>query len=262
MKKVGSSTKSPFALNKASATLGVAQAQASSTTLKAAGLATAHASASEEIYQIDNESVPSEFPFRLSLYKHPPTFSVTVDEFEEWALARLALLHALDAALIRGQRDDDLRIIVKRMETKHKMTMHSNSVAKSYPLEMERKRDLVGHYIMQLLFAGSNEGRRWLVNIESTLLRSRWLAEVGAEKMQWLEGELVGYRVLLGKEKQDMRELLAASSPHVSVDLEDFYEVPSYFFKGHSVDAIPSRPRPCRKENGIPVEGRRICSKI
>lgn len=177
--------------------------------------------------------MPAEFPFRLSLYTRPPTFSVTVDEFEEWALARLALLRALDDAIIRGQRDDDLRIIVKRMEAKHKTAMHSNSVAKSYPLEVERKRDLVGHYVMQLLFAGSSEGRRWLVSMEGTLLRLRWLAEVGAEKMQWLESELVGYRVLPEREKQDMRELLAASSPHVSVDSEDFYEVPSCFFKGH-----------------------------
>ena len=69
--------------------------------------------------------------------------------------------------MVRGVREEELRQLVKSLEQHHGMSMHSNSVGKQFPLEAERKKDLASHYILQLVFAGTGEGRRWFIQQES-----------------------------------------------------------------------------------------------
>ena len=171
------------------------------------------------------EEGPTNFPFKLSLYPNPPTFNVTIDEFEEWGLARLSILRAIDAAMVRGLREEEMRLLVKSLEQHHGMSMHSNSVGRQFPLEGERRRDLASHYILQLVFAGTGEGRRWFIQQEGVLLKCRYMNEVGQEKSQWLQSEIGSYKKLGEKKRVEMQSLLTTASPHISFQEEDFYEV-------------------------------------
>ena len=157
----------------------------------------------KEIFYED-ASIPALYPHRLSLYLRKPDYEISIEEFEEFALARLEgkvtlifilnsrfftilVLKAVESAGIKNLKDDELFSWLRKFEQKH-LPLHSNAVANRFNLLAERRRDEASHFILRLAFCGAvpqetlssassasgiEEGRRWFINQEVSLLRYR-----------------------------------------------------------------------------------------
>lgn len=198
------------------------------------------ASPSENFTQ---SGISPEFPHRLSLYcTLPDFFNLEMDALEAAAVARLSILRAIDGAMMRGTKDDEICSLVRALEDRHGVHLHSNVVARSFPVEEERRLDCAAHWLLQMAFADSlalgmsgGDGRRWFVQQECALLKGRWMA---VPDWQWLEEELSGYERLSAEERRRLQETLSKYCPHVPNPLyETFYKVRLLLgvFRCHSI---------------------------
>lgn len=162
------------------------------------------------------------------------------------------MLKAVETAGIRNLRDDDLFAWIRKYEQKH-LPLHGNNVASRFPLFDERRRDESAHFILKLAFCGAvpneahslndtaslntaEDGRRWFVSQETTLLRYR-LLQMNVENRQEREDFLShclralsddsadSIRTLKPFEKSELLDQLCAIH---STDVlnEDFYNCP------------------------------------
>lgn len=145
---------------------------------------------SYELYAL--EGCP-EHPFKLSLYHTPPAFDLGLDECEEAAWKRLTLLKSIDAISIRGGKDDEIKAYVQELQEKLGITLHGNAYSGSYDLVAERRKDHVGHWLVQMMHCQGQEARRWFVQQEVTLLRARFQMETEPERGSWLDMETDRY---------------------------------------------------------------------
>lgn len=170
-------------------------------------------------------TVPSQYPHRLSLYLDPPVHEVTIEEFEEMAMDRLEVLRAIDAALMKGMRDDELAAVIRAACTKHRLGLHNNEVCNREMVQTifnERQRDNASHFILRLAFCGSAEGQRWFLQTELALFRHRWSETPLAERAAFESIVTQGLPVLGEKEKTQLLLWLSYFHPQA----EDWYLVP------------------------------------
>lgn len=208
----------------------------------------------------EEATIPSQYPHRLSLYQQAPSYEITIEDFEELALARLerntikrsffvyflfVVLKAVETAGIRNLRDDDLFAWIRKYEQKH-LPLHGNNVASRFPLFDERRRDESAHFILRLAFCGAvpqdtftlddsrtlvtaEDGRRWFVNQETALLRYRlqMLTENRSEREEFLSHCLRVFSIPRVEEKSTalVEQLRTIHSPEVALN-EEFYTCP------------------------------------
>lgn len=154
------------------------------------------------------------------------------------------VLKAVETAGIRNLRDEELFTWIRKYEQKH-LPLHGNYVASRFPLFDERRRDESSHFILRLAFCGAvpndvlalgdsnalntaEDGRRWFVTQETSLLRYRlqMSAENRIEREEFLNNCLRvlsqssdTIRPLLPEEKSAViEELRAIHSPEIIND--------------------------------------------
>lgn len=135
------------------------------------------------------------------------------------------VLRAVETALVRNLRDDDLSSFLAKSCAQVGLVLHGNEFALRNPREAdaERRRDHLSHFILRLAFCGNPENIRWLVSHETILLRTRFERSSGSDKGGFLNRSTTGCRVASPGEKRALSQQLAAV--HGS-DAEDFYAVP------------------------------------
>lgn len=95
---------------------------------------------------------------RVSMYATPPSFEMSVDEFESFAVDRLVVLRMVENLRTKGfkprELEQQLRPILKER------------------LEPQRK-DEASHFTLRLAYSRTEELRRWFVTQETALFRLR-----------------------------------------------------------------------------------------
>lgn len=95
-------------------------------------------------------SSSSRYPFRLNFYSSPPSLEITLEEFEQYAIARLKILtfiHSLTERNIPPSQANPL------IQAKMKECLPlSSGTARNMPLEEERKADELSHWVLRLAF--------------------------------------------------------------------------------------------------------------
>ena len=89
----------------------------------------------------------------LCSYDVPPTFDVTIEEFETCALDRLRILAEIESSAARNRTAEELKDVVLKQSTKYlqlNMTKGDNGET-----DGERRRDHLSHFVLRLAFCRS-----------------------------------------------------------------------------------------------------------
>lgn len=78
---------------------------------------------------------------------------ITLDEFELFAIDRLRILSEIEAAQVRNRSYDELKTIVKTQSDKYLPL--SSRTARHDPLDEQRRKDHIGHFVLRLAFCRS-----------------------------------------------------------------------------------------------------------
>nr|CAD7426933.1 unnamed protein product [Timema monikensis] len=135
----------------------------------------------------------------LQLYVLPPTCSISLAEFEEFAMERLK-------GNVQG----------------------SGTGQTEFELQM-RKRDHISHFILRLAYCRSEELRRWLLAKELDLFRLRFHALSAEGVRLFLQGNKLDYDPIPAEEKSRLRDCLYESTymlSSVQIETYEFYRVP------------------------------------
>ena len=203
-----------------------------------------------------NDPYLAAYPLRLSFYVTPPTEEITLDQFERWALARLALLHAIEATQLRAKNDQDLR---QGFEKAIKDHMPMDSIDhRGVALGDQRRRDHISHFILRLAYCKTyihfmlfhdlyfrEDLRVWFVRQEVALFKYRFRHATQQEREAFVQHLGLGFeKVFLSfhsfiftmfqvteKEKNHVVDKLRASLPPsatntIDVEREEYYLVP------------------------------------
>jgi DNA primase large subunit len=159
----------------------------------------------------DSKRAESE-PSPLNWYNDEPTFELSLDEFEVYALKRLKVLRKLEQMkMARGVTADKLK----------------QSFAKLLKEELSDPRvDLASHFILRLSYCQNEELRRWFLQHESALFQIR----LQALNEKQLAESVSSYTQLLpidADEKHSIRDKLQLMDMSgADVAREVFYKVP------------------------------------
>ncbi|KAI9364974.1 eukaryotic and archaeal DNA primase, large subunit-domain-containing protein [Zopfochytrium polystomum] len=141
----------------------------------------------------------SRYPTALCPYTSPPRAEITVDDFELWALDRLKVLRAIDAAAIRSKAAASSNSTaaasaaataasLKPLLDKH-LRLTPNSLAAAAGASRvanERLKDHCSHYILRLAYCRTEDNRAWFLRTETALFRARFEAEPAADRDAFL----------------------------------------------------------------------------
>ncbi|XP_067939824.1 DNA primase large subunit-like [Watersipora subatra] len=104
-----------------------------------------------------------------SFYKRAPTGSITLQQFEAYAVERLKVLKAIELNSIMKTKYEEFAIKMKGQFNElgwHFLT--SGKLNKE-----DNEKDLISHHILRLAYAKSEAKRQWFVTQEAELLRLR-----------------------------------------------------------------------------------------
>ncbi|CAG8657314.1 9260_t:CDS:10, partial [Paraglomus brasilianum] len=164
------------------------------------------------------------YPHYLNFYDIPPTDNISIEEFEKFALDRLQVLKALEAATLRRKPENEVKEHLQEL-SKQYLPMHSNDSERAYPLEEERRKDHVSHFILRLAYCRSEELRSWFLRYEYILFKLRYLTVAVKERQEFLSHQNLTWKTLSRSDREVMKADLQAVSPHINVDTETFFEV-------------------------------------
>ncbi|KAI8620794.1 DNA primase large subunit Spp2 [Chytriomyces sp. MP71] len=137
----------------------------------------------------------AEYPFRLSLYTQLPTHTLSLSDFETFALDRLKVLRAIENAAVRNKSADDMAATVKaatdkylRMDPNMARTMVGNAA-----LDEQRRKDHLSHFILKLAFCRTEDNRAWFVNHETLLFKYRFESEYSMDREDFLRNQQLNF---------------------------------------------------------------------
>ncbi|KAI9296106.1 hypothetical protein K502DRAFT_323989 [Neoconidiobolus thromboides FSU 785] len=169
-----------------------------------------------------NDSYVSE----LNWYNQAPEEEITIEEFETFAIDRLSVLKALEAANIRKKVGKELEEIFLRVSREHLPLAHISSTADNYKI---LRKDHISHFILRLVFCRSEDLRAWFVKYESVLFNLRYAQSLASTKAQFVAKLGYGYEKVSESEKQQLKlQLKAAKFGGFGNDFdrEDFFKIP------------------------------------
>ena len=92
-----------------------------------------------------------------SSYDRPPQDEVTLDEFETYAIDRLRVLAEIESCWVRNRSPEELKSVTQAQCRKY-LPMDANT-ARGADLDAQRKKDIIGHFVLRLAFC-----RSWAFN--------------------------------------------------------------------------------------------------
>ncbi|KAF9246220.1 DNA primase large subunit [Melanogaster broomeanus] len=157
----------------------------------------------------NEQTSESGYKFRLNFYDKPPLYEVTLEEFETCALDRLRILAEIESSFARNRSWDELKNVTEAQLKKY-LPLSSNSAAATVDVELQRRRDHLGHFVLRLAFCRSEELRRRFVKAETTLFRVKYESDISIDRADFLEAQKFDWKQVEGPEKQQFsRELNA-----------------------------------------------------
>ncbi|CAG8479863.1 2857_t:CDS:10 [Scutellospora calospora] len=165
-----------------------------------------------------------KYPFRLNFYNTPPIEEITTEEFETFALDRLQILKAIEGAMLRNKSEMQIADHIRDISNQY-LPLHSTESSKKYPLEQERRKDHISHFILRLAYCRTEELRKWFIKYECAWFRIRFIEETKEERQAFLNNEKLNWKDLTKDEIESMKNELSHANPHIKLDLETFFIV-------------------------------------
>ncbi|XP_052686031.1 DNA primase large subunit-like [Crassostrea angulata] len=175
----------------------------------------------------NSKLIKSGAEHRLQIYKVPPKDTVTLQEFEEYAVERLKVLKAIENAGIRHIRgSEDYNHLVEKEVKKTKL---AKIIRTDYSTDCEEfSIDHISHFILRLAYCRSEDLKRWFLQQELDLFRFRFLKENAEDKQKFLKVNSLDYNPISEDEKQRVLQDLMASAGRNSTtaDTNEYFKVP------------------------------------
>ncbi|XP_052776881.1 DNA primase large subunit-like [Mya arenaria] len=171
----------------------------------------------------------------LQLYKVPPTDTISLYEFEEFAVERLKVLKAVETA---GEKHLKTHEDYDKFMWQQLRTTRFASLTKSHKSQKEdgdnlAQLDHISHFILRLAYCRSEELRRWFIQQELDLFRFRFKTTSDEDKREFLKQNDLHYESISDEEKNSFREQLASSSG-IAASVVETVE----YFKVHFTEAL------------------------
>ncbi|KAI0831416.1 DNA primase large subunit [Trametes gibbosa] len=115
------------------------------------------------------------YPLQLNFYDKPPIYDITIEEFETFALDRLRVLAEIEASYARNRTFEELTKVIKAICDKYLPLRSTCRVGEEHSLDVERRKDHIGHFVLRLAFCRSEELRRRFIKAETTLFKIRFV---------------------------------------------------------------------------------------
>eukprot|EP00047_Mylnosiga_fluctuans_P006135 m.245055 g.245055 ORF g.245055 m.245055 type:complete len:521 (-) comp14592_c0_seq1:83-1645(-) len=169
----------------------------------------------------------SRYPFRLQFYNTPPDDTVTLEEFEQYAVDRLKVLKTIELLKIRFPKRGSEFDTKMRAITRQYLPLSARGEQDNDAWYMERRKDHISHFVLRLAFCRSEDLRRWLLQYEAELFRFRLETEAAEDCVAFLAENKLSYELVGMEEKMAHKQALSALG-RLGADIEstDYYKVP------------------------------------
>jgi len=141
----------------------------------------------------------------LSFYDDLPSSDVALDDFEEFAVARLKVLRRIDVLQAHGTVGEKFAADVARADKENLPVRRATFAA-------DRFRDAVSHFALRMAYCRTEELRRWFLKNESRLFAVRFAAASPAEADTFMEANGLRYAPIGAAERERLRAPLTAAS--------------------------------------------------
>ncbi|XP_010076329.1 PREDICTED: DNA primase large subunit-like, partial [Pterocles gutturalis] len=164
------------------------------------------------------------YPHSLQFYLEPPTESISLVEFESFAIDRLRLLKVVENLGVSYVRGSDL--YKTKLEGELRRLIPYKALAED---DYEaRRKDHISHFILRLAYCQSEDLRRWFLQQEMDLLRYRFHELTDSLRQKFLEHVNLSFEAVSEDLKNELANELCTSTPGFSmakVKEQMFYKV-------------------------------------
>ncbi len=167
--------------------------------------------------------VEQDYGHRMNFYTIPPTGDVTLEQFEEWGIARLKVLAELEACQFRNKSPSETEEYMRPVMEKH-LRLSSNR-SRSSELAIERKKDHYSHWTLRLAFSGTADLRQRFARLEAQLFKLRMNQDDGEEKKAFIKSLPMSWETVGDEEKNLWLEELKAATNVIKTDEENWFKV-------------------------------------
>ncbi|KAF1353377.1 DNA primase [Delphinella strobiligena] len=164
-----------------------------------------------------------DYTHRMNFYTLPPTGDVTLEQFEEWAIARLKVLAELEACQFRNRSPEETAEHMRPMLAKYlPLSQNSSRVSE---IGVERKRDHYSHWTLRLAFAATEDLRKRFTRLETQLFRLRLQQDDARERKAFIADLNLQWDSVTDEEKAAFGDQLKAATGLWKNDEEDWFKV-------------------------------------
>lgn len=164
-----------------------------------------------------------DYEHRLNFYTQPPTGDVSLEDFEEWAIARLKVLGELEACTFRNKSPQETDEYMKPVLEKW-MRLDSN-MSRSEALQAQRKKDHYSHWTLRLAFAGTADLRERFTRLETQLFKLRLQQDDLRERRAFIDSLPMSWQMVDEQEKSTWLDSLKAGTGFRKGDEENWFKV-------------------------------------
>lgn len=143
--------------------------------------------------------VEQDYEHRLNSYTTPPTGDVSLEQFEEWGIARLKVLAELEACQFRNKTPAETEEYMRPVLEKHLRL--SSTRSRSSEMAMERKKDHYSHWTLRLAFSGTADLRQRFARLETQLFKLRLQQDDIAERKAFIDSLPMSWETMTAEEK-------------------------------------------------------------
>ncbi|TKA32412.1 hypothetical protein B0A50_01518 [Salinomyces thailandicus] len=163
------------------------------------------------------------YTHRLNFYTIPPTGDVSLEEFEQWGIARLKVLAELEACHFRNRTPAETEEYMKPVLDAH-LRLSSN-MSRSGERERERKRDHYSHWTLRLAFSGTKDLRERFARLETQLFKLRMQQDDARERKEFVDSLPMSWEMVGDEEKRMYLDELKAATRCGRDDEEAWFKV-------------------------------------
>ena len=150
------------------------------------------------------------YQHRMNFYTLPPTGDISLEQFEEWGIARLKVLAELEACQFRNRTPAETEEYMRPVLEKHLRL--SSTRSRSTELDVERKRDHYSHWTLRLAFAGTKDLRERFARLETMLFKMRLNQDDAQERREFVQSLPMSWEMISSEEKTEMLDDLKAAT--------------------------------------------------
>lgn len=108
--------------------------------------------------------------YDLNFYSNPPSYELSLDEFEQFALARLKVLRKIEELKTRNITGDTFKIALNKTISENLAAVDEKPNTKAFR-DAKQRLDIASHFILRAAYCKTEDLRRWFLAQETYLFR-------------------------------------------------------------------------------------------